>query len=306
VGRVLTDCDVCVSSADARMHSSRAMTSEARGQRFTMARSLIQCGLVEQGENILRDLNQDGEAEGREEAPPRPRYLVRSTTAELFDNIFNASPGRLPLEGDLERERLNAMRETAKEVEAKWQTSVHATALQQTRDMWKLHHNSVEPAWGAPGGGAAAEVASVGAVKPISMLKTMRAWEQERQQSRERNRARAKEGRPDATPQRAASPPVMEQSSPPPTVGAAAAPMSPAGSFSLPHPTVDCQRLARASTLTRLLGHRLVHGRHGQEGAWTRPYIWGNFQKLVTSKEGVISAPIKTKCTLSAAQTSGS
>ena len=114
-----------------------------------MARSLIQCGLVEQGENILRDLNHDFESEGRE-AIPRPRYVVKSTTAELFDNIFNVNEHRLPLEGDLERERMNAMRETAKEVEARWQTSVHATALQHTRDIGKLHHDADVPTWGAP------------------------------------------------------------------------------------------------------------------------------------------------------------
>ena len=54
--------------------------------------------------------------------------------------------------GDLERERLNSMRATAREVEHKWQTSVNSTALQHTRDLWKIGHGSVEPKWGAVGG----------------------------------------------------------------------------------------------------------------------------------------------------------
>jgi hypothetical protein len=204
-----------------------------------MARSLIQCGLVEQGENILRDLNQDFESEGRE-ALPRPRYVVKSTTAELFDNIFNVNEHRLPLEGDLERERMNAMRETAKEVEARWQTTVHATALQHTRDMWKLHHDADVPTWGAPrsSGGAAVGVAPEGAVKPASMLKTLSAWEQERQQSRARDRERAKDAAVNSD-QRSATPPpperLLDRPLPPqlPT-GAAETLRSPAGPPSVP------------------------------------------------------------------------
>jgi hypothetical protein len=230
-------------SADTRIHSSRAASSEARSQRFTMARSLIQCGLVEQGENILRDLNQDFESEGRE-ASPRPRYVVKSTTAELFDNIFNVNEHRLPLEGDLERERMKAMRETAKEVEARWQTSVHATALQHTRDMWKLHHDSDVPTWGAPRspGGVAVGAAPEGAVKPASMLKTLSAWEQERQQSRARDRERAKDADLNDSlnsNQRSAAPPAPDRwldrpLSPPLPAGAAESLRSPAGPPSVP------------------------------------------------------------------------
>ena len=37
----------------------------------------------------------------------------------------------------------------ASQVEAKWQNSVNATALQQARDAWKLEHNTVDPEWSA-------------------------------------------------------------------------------------------------------------------------------------------------------------
>lgn len=262
-------------SEDARIQSLRATSSEARSQRFTMARSLIQCGLVEQGENSLRVLNHDIEAEGRE-AIPRPRYILKSTTAELFDNIFNVNEHRLPLEGDLERERLNAMRETAKEVEARWQTSVHATALQHTRDIWKLHHDSVMPTWGAPRSQGEATAGVAGVVQNASMLKTLSAWEQERQQSRVRDRELAKESAPDTAYQRAATPSFPSRSSPlssrspasPPSVfpshsGLVCDEQDPRGEPVIwqPHvnpcPDTDC---SASDTVRKVLGRELLFG----------------------------------------------
>jgi len=130
-----------------------------REQRCSKARALIKCGLIEQGEQILRDINYEAEQESRAKLAAHsngstmPRFLTKSKTAEVFDKIFNAKAGESSsLEGDLERERMNALRETRKEVEQKWQTSFHTTALQHTRDMWKLEHDSVDPSWGAVGG----------------------------------------------------------------------------------------------------------------------------------------------------------
>lgn len=130
----------------------------AREQRFSRARSLIQCGMIQQGEQILRDINHEIEKENRAKLADTvdsrgPRFLMKSKTAELFDNIFNAKASEnSSVEGDLERERMNALRETRKEVEKKWQTSFHTTALQHTRDMWKLEHDSVDPSWSVVGG----------------------------------------------------------------------------------------------------------------------------------------------------------
>ena len=132
-----------------------------REQRFSRARALIQCGMVEKGEEILRGINYDTEgthaklvaAETEKENGRMPRFLTKSRTAELFDTIFNANASESSsLAGDLERERMNSLRETRKEVEQKWQTSFHTTALQHTRDMWKLEHDSVDPSWSAVGG----------------------------------------------------------------------------------------------------------------------------------------------------------
>ena len=152
------DLDEMTKRADGRA-SAEYQNETQREQRCSKARSLIQCGLIEQGEQILRDINHEAELESRAKlAVPNnviamPRFLTKSKTAEVFDNIFNAKAGESSsLEGDLERERLNALRETRKEVEQKWQTSFHNTALQHTRDMWKLEHDSVDPSWGAVGG----------------------------------------------------------------------------------------------------------------------------------------------------------
>ena len=111
------------------------------------------------------------------------RSKVKSTTAQLFDQLFNATPGREMLQGhhhinrlicmrtrtectqshtgstyhtyagDLERERMEAMRKTQREVEQKWQTSVNSSALRHSLDLWKLEHGSTSPGWGAVGGG---------------------------------------------------------------------------------------------------------------------------------------------------------
>jgi len=110
--------------ADTRSSSEKDPSKiEARNSRFMMARSLIQCGLVEQGDVIvcererhtesvysfstlslrrdsrlsltgelmMRDLN--GEMLQEKEPESRPRFVSRSTTASLFDNIFNGGPG---------------------------------------------------------------------------------------------------------------------------------------------------------------------------------------------------------------------
>jgi len=41
---------LCLCLADAKFKTMDMNTSEAREQRFSMARSLIQCGLVQQGD----------------------------------------------------------------------------------------------------------------------------------------------------------------------------------------------------------------------------------------------------------------
>ena len=151
---------------------------EPREARFSMARSLIDCGLVEQGEKILRELNlemQDAqgphlswtgrvmtrggarsgnEAEGRAsgiaEVETKPRFISKSNTAALFEKLFAVKgPGGEVLAGDLERERREAQRITRKEVEGLWHASVNSSALRQTLDMMKLQHNPPSSEWGS-------------------------------------------------------------------------------------------------------------------------------------------------------------